>query len=323
MMQSLLCFSLAVGALALAQAPRDVTTNVQLENLVFYMDQHGDATKIGSLPGPAPLDPQLGFALRRYAIIADITSIGGKPAAGTFLAHGVAIAPSNAPQPVPGTTITDLPRNQMHNVILDIMTPEKAQVGSLYGTWMGAGGSAPGAPAGAGVLAVLGGSGAFVGARGQGSNIGSSNLRTASMQEDPSRRRVNGGGRLNLGIHLAGLPVAEVASVSHADFAPVSASRPARSGDVLTLQVQANWAVRPALSAGQTFSDDPPHAVAIPVEVLLNDSAVEVVNLIGWPGTRDRYRVDIRMPGGLATGMAKLQVNGAYLPGVETRIPVQ
>jgi hypothetical protein len=63
--------------------------------------------------------------------------------------------------------------------------------------------------------------------------------------------------------------------------------------------------------------------VAVPVEVLLNDSAVEVINLIGWPGSRDRYRVDIRMPGGLTPGTAKLQVNGAYLPGVETSIPVQ
>ena len=54
---------LVIGGLALGQSAQDVSTNVQLENLVFYMDQHGDATKIGTLAGPVPLDPQLGTAL--------------------------------------------------------------------------------------------------------------------------------------------------------------------------------------------------------------------------------------------------------------------
>src|SRR5262245_5071827 len=89
----------SLTAFAYGQGAPEVTTNIQVENLVFYMDQHGDATKIGTLPGPAPTDPQLGLPLRRYAIIADVVSFGGRPAAGTFLAHGIVVAPSNAPQP--------------------------------------------------------------------------------------------------------------------------------------------------------------------------------------------------------------------------------
>jgi hypothetical protein len=202
---------------------------VQLENLVFYLDQHGDATRIGTLPGITPVDPQLGLAsLRRYAIIADVSSVGGKPATGTFLAHGLALNPSSAPQPVPGRPIADFPRNQMHHMVLEIMTPDQVQVGALYGFWLGAGGSAPEAPHGGGVLAVLGGTGAFVGVRGQGANVGASNLRVASMMEDMAFRRVNGGGRLTMGLHLSGAALAEVLTVYHADFTPVipPSSRP-------------------------------------------------------------------------------------------------
>ena len=316
-------FILLFPVLTFGQVATEVTTNVQLENLVFYMDQHGDATKIGTLPGPASTDPQLGAALRRYAIIADVVSVGGRPAAGTFLAHGIVVAPSNAPQPVPGTAIVDFMRNQMHNMIIEILTPDKAQVGALYGFWMGAGGSAPGAPTGAGVLAVLGGTGAYVGVRGQGANVAASNLRVASMQEDPSRRRMNGGGRLNLGMNLSGAALAELITVSHGDFTPVTASSPARPGERLILQVKAGWPVRPPLEASQVFSEEPLRNVIIPVEAMVNDVSAEVVNLVGWPGTRDRYRVDILVPSGLAPGTAKLQINGGYLPGVAFNLPVQ
>src|SRR5438128_9217760 len=87
-------FLLLFPMLTFGQVTPEVTTNVQLENFVFYVDQHGDATRIGTLPGPVPMDPQLGVALRRYAIVADVVSVGGRPAAGTFLAHGIVVSPS-------------------------------------------------------------------------------------------------------------------------------------------------------------------------------------------------------------------------------------
>lgn len=300
-------------ALAMCQVSPEITTNIQLENFVFYMDQHGDATKIGTLPGPVPTDPQLGFALRRYAIIADIVSVGGKPAAGTFFAQGTVIGAINA----------DFARNQMHPMTLEIMTPDRAQVGALYGFWMGAGASAPGAPGGGGVLAVLGGTGAYVGVRGQGANVAASNLRVASMQEDPARRRINGGGRMTMGIHLSGTVLPNIISASHSDFTPVTTDKPARAGQVLTLQVKAGWPVQPSLAAGQDFPQDTLSPVSIPIEALVNDGPAEVINAIGWPGSRDQYRVDIRVPSGVGPGTARLQLNGAYLPGVTFNLPLQ
>ncbi len=309
-MRPLLIF---LPALVMCQVTPDVTTSIRLENFVFYMDQHGDATKFGTLPGPVPIDPQLGTALRRYAIVADIVSVDGKPAAGTFFAQGTVVGSVNA----------DFSRNQMHPMTLEILTPNRAQVGALYGFWMGAGASAPGAPAGSGVLAVLGGTGAYAGVRGQGSNVGASNLRVASMQENPSLRRMNGGGTMTMGINLSGALLPNVISAFHSDFTPVTAERPAQSGETLILQVRAGWPVQPPLAAEQVFPQDPLRPVSIPVEASVNGAAAEVVNAIGWPGSVDHYRVDIRVPSGVAPGTAKLQVNGAYLPGVAFQLPVR
>ena len=173
------------------------------------------------------------------------------------------------------------------------------------------------------MLAVLGGTGAYVGVSGQGSNVAATNLRVASMLEDPSRRRVNGGGRLNFGMNLSGGARAEVISVSHGDFTPVTASSPARPGELLILQVKAGWSVQPPLEAGQVFSDQSLRRVAVPVEARVNDISAEIVNTVGWPGASDRYRVDVRVPGEVGPGTAKLQVSGAYLPGQLFNIPVR
>ncbi len=96
-----------------------------------------------------------------------------------------------------------------------------------------------------------------------------------------------------------------------ADFSPVTASRPARSGELLIFEVKAGWPATPYLQPGKVFSMEPFQSVATPVEVVVNGAPAEVVGTIGWPGTRDRYRVDVRLPGGVAPGTATLQVNGA------------
>ena len=124
-----------------------------------------------------------------------------------------------------------------------------------------------------------------------------------------------------MGIHLSGAPLPNVISATHSDFTPVTADKPARAGQVLTLQVKAGWPVQPSLAAGQDFPQDT--LVSIPIEALLNDTPAEVINAIGWPGYRDQYRVDIRVPSGVAPGTAKLQVNGAFLPGVPLNLPLQ
>ena len=48
----------------------------------------------------------------------------------------------------------------------------------------------------------------------------------------------------------------------------------------------------------------------------------EVATRIGWPGTTDRYRVDVRVPPGIS-GSATLQIEAAWIPGGLTIIPVE
>jgi hypothetical protein len=74
---------------------------------------------------------------------------------------------------------------------------------------------------------------------------------------------------------------------------------------------------------GKVFSGEPFQAVAIPVEAVVNNAPAEVVAKFGWPGSRDRFRVDVRLPSGIAPATAALQLNGAYLPGLPFNIPVQ
>ena len=69
--------------------------------------------------------------------------------------------------------------------------------------------------------------------------------------------------------------------------------------------------------------DSPTQEVNSPLEVTLNGKAADVLNKIGWPGTTDAYRVDIRVPDGTAPGMAALRLTAAFIPGREVRIPVQ
>jgi uncharacterized protein (TIGR03437 family) len=71
------------------------------------------------------------------------------------------------------------------------------------------------------------------------------------------------------------------------------------------------------------FPSNPLAVVNSPVEVTVNGSSADVVNKIGWPGTTDRYRLDIRVPDGTAPGIATLQVTAAFIAGQEVRMPVQ
>src|SRR5690349_9129363 len=108
---------LFIPILAFAQDAPEATINVQLQNLVFYQDQTGDATRYGTSPNSTPVD--MAKPLQRYVIIADLVSIGSKPATGTFFAHGITIG-ATSPQPVAGRITADFPRNQMHEFVLDI-----------------------------------------------------------------------------------------------------------------------------------------------------------------------------------------------------------
>lgn len=103
---------------------------------------------------------------------------------------------------------------------------------------------------------------------------------------------------------------------------PATAANPARPGEVLTLQVKANWPTNPRREPGRAFTSNPLQVVPDFVEVSVNDFAAEIVNRVGWPTTRDQYRVDVRLPA-IAPGEANVQLTSAYIPGAPFRIAVR
>jgi len=118
--------------------------------------------------------------------------------------------------------------------------------------------------------AIIGGTGAFLGMRGQASTItalpGATSIRQASVTEDPSNRRALGGGGLyHLVFHLVPLQRPDVMSVFHSDFTPVSTSSPARAGETLIVSATGLGPTNPGVDPGQPFPATPLQEVNSPL----------------------------------------------------------
>ena len=100
---------------------------------------------------------------------------------------------------------------------------------------------------------------------------------------------------------------------------------PARGKEVLIVAARNLGPTRPELlpPGARPFKADPAEMVNSPIEVTVNGKEAEVINKVGWPGTYDLYRVDFRVPAGLAPGMATIQLTAAWISGTPVEIPVQ
>ena len=182
-------------------------------------------------------------------------------------------------------------------------------------------------------FAIVGGTGAFLGARGQ---LGQARtpqtvpFRLGSMAEDPANRRVNGGGRVRYILHLFPMAVPQIVvtsagpAVTHSsDFALVTASNPAAAGEILSLFATGLGPTRPGVDPGKPFPSSPPAVVNSPVEVKVNGKPAEVLAAVGFPGAVDGYQVNFRVPPDTARGVATIQVIAAWIAGTPVIITVQ
>lgn len=182
-----------------------------------------------------------------------------------------------------------------------------------------------------GSFVVTGGTGAFLGVRGQAVDGGLIvATRNASVKEDPSKRRVNGGGKASLVLQLIPMSRPEVVTtasgpaVTHSsDFTLVTASKPAAAGEVLSLFATGLGPVRPGVDPGQAFPSNPPASVNSPVEVTVNGKPAEVLAAVGYPGSADGYQVNFRVPPDTAKGPATIQLSAAWIPGSPVNIQIQ
>ncbi len=146
---------------------------------------------------------------------------------------------------------------------------------------------------------------------------------------DPVKRGLNGGAALPLILQLIPMFRPEIVassagpSIFHEDFSLVSAAKPAKAGEVLIVKATGLGPTVPGVDSGQPFPAAALLEVNSPVDVTVNSKSADVINKIGWPGLVDTYRVDFRVPDGIAAGAAAIQLTAAWIAGASVGIPIQ
>ncbi len=322
--------ALAYCQSASGQAAPATVLEIELENYVNYLNDVTDYSKLATDPNRTTLAVQP----RNFAQsigIADIVSVNGKPAKGVFTERRTQL--NHAINPTAGQAIADTVRNNLHERWFEILKPDGTPIGTIMTSGPGGGNPAPGAPSAivSADFIITGGTGAFLGVRGQGGGTRDPRPepRSASMTEDPANRRLHGGGQRRFVLHVIPLSRPEVVitasgpAVVHAnDFSLVTAAKPARSGEILTLFATGLGPTRPGVDPGKPFPADPLALVNSPVEVTVNAVAAEVLYAGGYPGTVDGYQVNFRLPSGISPGLASLQLSVAWIAGSEVKIAI-
>jgi len=263
MKQKLTAWLLLSANLAAAEGP-PVILDMRIEDRVVYFFDNADPTKLATQVTKTMPDPARTFS--QFFSVADIVSINGKPTKGVWTIR--AIVTNMSPTPRPGDAIADVVRGNQIDSIWEVLHPDGTAIGTIAALGLSAGPSPPGAPVIAQNtnLAICGGTGAFLGVRGQASLVELIRIEhLASMTEDPSNRRVHSGGNgvRRLVLHLIPMIRPEImtsggrAEILHSDFSPVTPSAPARAGEVLLAIATGLGAVRLRIVPAPPFPQDP------------------------------------------------------------------
>ncbi|MGH9718796.1 MAG: hypothetical protein ACRD8O_01170, partial [Bryobacteraceae bacterium] len=306
--------------LSVAASAQDVPVILQVDlgDEVRYAGDGTDTSRVAQSPVPVPPSPNRAVNFGSSVIIGDVIAVNGSPAkgVGVILEHNVRLSPV----PVPGAAISDAMQPSVAVHSLEFLKPNGDRIGSVFG--LGAVGGVRG-------WAIVGGTGAFAGAKGTMNTAAGRTTRTTSQAEDPSMRRINGGGRHTVSIHLIPIFRPEVligpsgAAVFHSDYRPVTAASPARAGETLIVHARGLGPTNPSINAGDPFPSEPLAIATSPVEVLVNGKSSPAINQIGLPGTTDTYRVDFRVPDDTVTGTVNVQISAAWVKGAAVTIPVR
>jgi hypothetical protein len=301
---------------------------VDIENVVQYQENYANQAKNGT---SAVMEPSIG-APATYSpgyFIGDISAINGTKTKGTTFARNLFV--NLSANPSGSQAIADVNRFQAMETVLEIQQADGTAVGTIVLTGVTGGTPPPGAPKAGptGNFAVIGGTGAFLGVRGQAVTI-SNTSRGTSTFENPINRRTFPSGAWKLVIQLIPLKTPEVlatgsgpAIVHSADYSPVTAANPAHAGEILTLFASGLGPTRPGVDPGQPFTASPSQIVNSPIDVLINGKSGEVLYSGGYPNTVDNYQVNFRVPGDVASGLASVQISAAWVIGAGVKIPVQ
>ena len=331
---SILPWIVALPRSVQAQAAPPIVLQLDIDNVVIYVQDVFDVSKFATNPNITPPASQPTFSF--FTGIGDIVAVNGQPAKGTwsYVFQRVNLTTSQAA----GRAIGDTSRQGLIQANFEILSADGAPIGSIMGVGLGGTGTPPpGSPSSQvqGNSAVVGGTGAFVGVQGTmgaavSTALGTAANRQASIVEDPAFRRQNGGGKSSVILLIVPpfrpqvVVMADGPAITHSsDFTPVSTSKPAAPGEVLALFASGLGPTRPAVDPGKPFPASPLAVVNSPVTVTVNGEKAEVLAATGYPGVVDGYQVNFRVPPGTAKGIASVQVSTAWIPGTAVNITVR
>jgi len=308
------------------QAPASTTLTVDLQNLVEYQEDISDPSKFATNPAVTPAVTYKNFGVA--TLIGDIVAVNGQPAKGTYVGRSRSIVAS--PAPAPGGAIADVTRTALREHVFEFLQSDGTPVGTLMSVGFSGGPPPPSTPtAERGNWAIVGGTGAFLGARGQISGTGGTG-RAASMAEDPSQRRTNGGTAFRFIVHVIPMAAPQVAItaggpaiVHSSDFSLVTASKPAAAGEILSLFATGLGPTNPYIEPGQPFPSSPLAVANSPIAISMNGETAQILAAVGYPGSTDGWQVNFRVPPDAGKGTLNLQLSAAWIAGAPVSIPVQ
>jgi uncharacterized protein (TIGR03437 family) len=338
-MKKLIYAMVLSSSMGIAPAQPVSILDVEVDNGVFYTYDTADFSKFATVGDGVPVwAPSPGGSARNFlngVYVADIVTVNGKPARGVMVRRGTSI--QLRPSPVPGQAVSDVSRSFIDDGVWEFQQADGTPIGTVTTHGFIGGPAPPGAPAAASGtnVAVTGGTGAYLGARGQlvGAPVtGTAGLRPlmASITEDPANRRANGGNRSRFLLHLIPLSPPELldtvgaAAIVHAsDGLAVTAANPASRGETLMLYARGLGPANTGADPGQPFPRSPTPLVNSPVDVTINTVRAEVQAAAGYPGSTDVYQVKFVVPDGIPAGTARLQLNVAWMGANPAEIAVK
>lgn len=325
---AVVCIAIS-GSLTRGQTLPQTTLRVDLQNAVEYQSDNGDPSQFATKGNITPSTPPRNFFVA--TLIADIVAVNGQPAKGTYIGRSRVVILSPTPNgTLNSEAIGDVTRTALREHVFEILKPDGTSVGTIISEGLSGGPAPPGSPLNErGNWAIVGGTGAFLGARGSVGGAGGA-ARAASINEDPANRRANGGTAYPFFLHVIPMAAPQVMqtvngpAIAHSnDFALVTSARPAAAGEVLSLFAAGLGPTVPGVDPGVPFPSSPLAAVNSPVTVTVNGTPAEVLGAVGYPGTVDGYQVNFRMPSGGEAGSATVQLSSAWISGAPVKIAVR
>jgi len=315
---------------ACAQVSAPTVLEIDIENVVEYQTDIPDLSRAATSPGVTPSGGIIPWA--PATVVGDIVAVNGEPVKGTLVGRPWAVDLSPAPHS--GQAIADTTRISVGFRTFDILKTDGTPIGTLIVAGLNGGTIPPGPNFGTQNFAIIGGTGGFLGARGQQGGRQTPDFtilpRAASIAEDPANRRRNGGGRVRwlLGVIPMNRPEVIVTNgeplIAHAgDSKLVTTSNPAAPGETLVLFATGLEPTVPGVDFGQPFPSNSLAVVNSPLKVTVNGNAADVAVAAGFPGGVDTYQVQFRVPAGIPPGPASVQLTAAWIPGTPVTIPIR